>query len=55
MSVHILHVNQQAVAFHGDPQAMLAEVGARLGLRAPVLEGELEGYFLDFGVVTGKT
>ena len=40
---------------NGDPQAMLAEVGARLGLRAPVLEGELEGYFLDFGVVTGKT
>ena len=36
MSVHILHVNQQAVAFHGDPQAMLlAVLRDELGLSGP--------------------
>ncbi len=32
---------------HG-PRAMLAELGRRLNLPAPVLEGELEGYLLEF-------
>ena len=36
MSEHILHVNQQAVAFHGDPQAMLLSVlRDELGLSGP--------------------
>lgn len=43
-----------SAAKHGA-RAMLAELGSRLNLPTPVLEGELEGYLLEFAASPART